>query len=86
LVDGRTANALYGVDIKSGGPCPGCGGPAEQILQFNPRDSYYYFTCPLCNRAYRYLNPDGSLSDLKQVKSKKTTPLDEDVDFPENWV
>lgn len=86
LVPGKTANQQYGVDIKSGGPCPGCGGTVDVILQFNPLDSYYYFTCPLCLRSYRWLNPDGTMSDLELVTSRKRTPLDESIDVPNNWV
>jgi len=85
LVDGKTANTQYGVDVKTGGPCPGCGGPIDQILHFNPTDSYWYLLCPLCLGVYRYFDPDGNLDDLKEVISRKTTELDENIDIPFGW-
>ncbi len=86
LVDGETAKEKYGVPIKTGGPCPGCGAAVELILKFNPLDSYYYFgPCPVCLGVYRYLNPEGKLDDLQEVVGRKTTAFDEDEDFPFGW-
>ncbi len=87
LVDGNTANVVYGVERKSGGPCPNCKFPVDLTLAWNPTDSYWYFgPCPVCLKVYRWLDPHGNLSDLKQVTSTKSTPLDESSDFPWNWV
>jgi len=86
LVDGQQAHNQYGVPIYHGGPCPGCNAPVDVILHFNPTDSYYYFVCPVCLGVYRYLDPDGNLDDLKEVVSRKNTPLDEEEDVPWHWV
>jgi hypothetical protein len=82
--DGAQAATKYNIPRYSGGPCPHCKFPVDQTLQFNPLDSKYYFTCPLCLRTYRWAETDGRLSDLKQVKVSKTTGLDIDEDFPQS--
>ena len=78
FVDGQTAHESYGVDIKSGGPCPKCGFPVETVLYFNPTDGGFYFNCPVCGVWVRWLSSDGTLSDFKVVTSTKNTDLDED--------
>ena len=88
LVDGDQAVRQYGVAKYSGGPCPKCKFPVDQVLLFNPTDGgHYYFMCPVCGYTCRFLEPDGSPSDLEEVKSTKTTSLDIDLDIPwyENW-
>jgi hypothetical protein len=88
LVDGDQAVRQYGVAKYSGGPCPKCKFPVDQVLLFNPTDGgHYYFKCPVCGVVLRLLNPDGSVSDLEEVKSTKTTELDIETDVPwyENW-
>jgi hypothetical protein len=85
FVEGKTANASYGVAIRSGGPCPKCGCPADNILAFNPTDSYYYFNCPCCNRWFRWCDFDGNIADLLVVTSTKATPLDIDLDVMDRY-
>jgi len=81
LVDGNIAYQNYGVERKSGGPCPGCKFPVSLTLAFNPTDSYWYFgPCPVCLKTYRWMDPNGNIDDLKEVKSTKRTSLDEDED------
>jgi len=82
LVDGDQAVRQYGVAKYSGGPCPRCKFPVNQVLQFNCCDSYFYFTCPVCGYVCRFLEPDGTPSDLQEVKSTKTTELDIETDIP----
>ena len=82
LVDGDQAIRQYGVAKYSGGPCPRCKFPVNQVLQFNCCNSYFYFTCPVCGYVCRFLEPDGTPSDLQEVKSTKTTELDIETDIP----
>ena len=82
FVDGTGAARTYNVQERKGGPCPECKLPVDQVLAFNPTDSYDYFHCPGCGVWLRWCDEDGNMADLKIVKSTKTTDVDENVDFP----
>ncbi len=90
FVDSDAAYSTYGATrYSSTGPCPRCGNPVGQPLFYNPQDGgHYYFQCPICLYMCRYLNPDGSLSDMKEVSISRTTDLDIDSDVPshEGWM
>ena len=80
--DGARASREHGIPQRSGGPCPECRFPADQLLSFNPCDSYFYFHCPSCGAWIRWCDIDGNMADLKVVKSTKLTDVDENTDFP----
>lgn len=81
--DGIQAHEKYGVPVRYGSSCPRCSFPAKVTLAFNPCDGHYYYQCPGCQRWFRYLNPDGSLSDFAVVRTNKTTPTDEELGLSE---
>ena len=78
-VEGVQANKDYGVEIYNAGQCPGCHFPQSITLSFNPGDAHYYYYCFNCQKWYRYLNPNGSLSDFQVVVSGKKTPVDQNI-------
>ena len=78
-MDGVQANKDYGVAIYKAGQCPHCHFIQNIVLDFNPGDSHYYYHCMQCMKWYRFLNPDGSLSDFQVVTTAKNTPVDENV-------
>lgn len=86
FVNGQDAYALYGAVQRYAQGCPNCHGPTNQILSFNPTDSYYYLApCPICGVFMKYCDYNGDLvKTFSVVKSTKTTPLD-DEDFPNYW-
>jgi hypothetical protein len=91
FVDGKQANADYGVAIYGAVQCPQCHFPQGVTLSFNPGDSHYYYYCMNCQKWSRYLNPDGSLSDFQVVTTAKSTPVDsnlflyKDMDYNDSW-
>lgn len=85
FVDGVEAKAIYGVEIRSGGPCPTCKAPIHITLSFNPCDSNYYLHCPVCGRWYRWTDLNGNLIKHTKVTSRKRTKLDIDLDEGYWW-
>ena len=68
LEPGVQATNSYGVPTYTyGGPCIFCKSSIQIVLDFNSVDAHYYARCPMCNRVYRWLNPDGTASDFQQV-------------------
>ena len=78
-VEGKKAHDDYGVAIYNAGQCPNCHFPQSITLSFNPGDSHYYYYCMSCQKWFRFLNPDGSLSDFQMVTTAKNTPVDENL-------
>ncbi len=83
FVDGVQAAETYvGVSVRKGGPCPVCHAPVDNVLSFNPTDSYFYFNCVVCGVWVRWCDINGNLVSFTVVTSQKTTSLDNDEDFP----
>lgn len=84
FINGQDAYDLYGATKRFSQGCPVCRGPVNQMLSFNPKDSYYYLApCPICGRFIKYCDNDGNLvAKFEIVTSRKTTPVDNDEDFP----
>ena len=77
FVEGVDARNNYGVPVYSyTGKCIKCDFSISENLHFNPTDGgHYYLHCPNCLRWFRWLNPNGTVSDFAVVKSDKQTPL-----------
>ena len=85
FVEGISASQSYGATVRKGGPCPECRAPVDNVLAFNPTDSYYYFHCPVCGVWVRWCDIDGTMADLKVVTSTKVTETDEELDPITVW-
>jgi hypothetical protein len=68
LENGITSSSRYGCRTYTyGGPCPFCGSSIQIVLDFNSLVGDWYGRCPMCNKVWRHLSTDGSLSDFKEV-------------------
>ena len=86
FVDAEEAKRIYGVEIRTGGPCPECNASVIVYLSFNPNDSNYYFKCPVCGVWLLWCDINGNyVKKFKKVKSKKSTPLDIDLEEERWW-
>ena len=87
-VDGKTAHETYGVAIRTATMCPNCKFPLSVTLSFNPTTSYYAIApCPVCGKFIEYCDINGDLvKKFTFISSTKNTPVDNDIDFPNNWI
>lgn len=86
FIDGVTASQDYGVSLLYAPQCPNCHFPINQLLAFNPVNSYRYIApCPVCGKYIEYMDNTGNLASLKILSSKKTTPVDQDLDVSDRY-
>ena len=79
MIDGMTALRDYGVALEYCIQCPNCHAAINQLLSFNPSNSYKYLApCPVCGQYIEYMDNTGRLTNFTVVVSGKTTPLDND--------
>lgn len=81
FISGEQALKTYGISLEYCKQCPKCHAPLNQLLSFNPTNSYRYLApCAVCGQFVEYMDNTGKLTNFATVLSGKTTPLDEDTE------